>query len=1027
MRRAILSASALTFPLLLVSALGLRAAPNPNIAESDPRTPADEAKAFHLPPGFEIQLVASDPDIHKPLNIDFDDRGRLWVTQTVEYPFPLGDDGKLKHQDAVKILEDFGPDGRARKITTFADKLDIPIGVLPLLTTKPQDALIYSIPSIWRMRDSNGDGKADERTPLYSKYGFKDTHGMTSNFTWGFDGWVYACHGFSNESTIKGGDNRAITMQSGNVYRLRADGSHLEYFVHGEVNPFGLAFDPLGNLYTCDCETKPIWQLLRGGYYPSFGKPDDGLGFGPTMLESYTDSSAIAGVAFYAADHFPAAYRDNAFVGDVVTNRVNEFRLTWHGSTPHAVKENFLLSDDRWFRPVQTKLGPDGALYIADFYNRIIGHYEVPLNHPGRDHMRGRIWRIVYRGPDGKGPLPSAPRADWTTATVDELMKDLGHPNLAVRIKATNELAARGGKDAVAAVLGVMNRRDKAEAGDTWRRMHGLYVLERLGALDDATLGAAAKDKEFGVRVHAQRVLSERAKWTDDLHALALAGLKDANANVRRAAADAVGRHPAADNLRPLLDLYESAPAEDTHLFYVVRMALRDQLLPAKVWESIPLKPWTERDALAIADVSLGAPTPEAAAYLLKHLGQEAQNHDFLARAVHHIARYGSPDVTKALTVAARQQHPEDFGLQFALLQAVRNGTQERGLALDAADRAWADELVNKLLASKSPQEIKSGAELVAALKMESQESKVVAIATDKAIPREGREAAMAALTALNAGRNAGVLGKVLTDAGNAIELREGAAKLLAQANKPETQAQLLQALPAAPARLQTTIAAGLAGSPAGAAKLLDAVEAGKASARLLQERAVEAPLTASNIPGLNDRLAKLTKGLPPADQKIQQLIAARHKSFLEAKPDSEAGAKVFEKNCAICHTIASKGAKVGPQLDGVGIRGLDRLLEDVLDPNRNVDQAFRLTILNLKDGKVVRGLLLREEGEVLVMADDKGKEVRVAKADVDERSTSQQSPMPATFAEQVPQADFYNLMAFLLKQTAAPATKPPG
>ena len=117
-------------PLLLVSALGL--GPRKNIADTDPRTPADEAKAFHLPPGFEIQLVASDPDIHKPLNMDFDDRGRLWVTPDRRVPVPRGPDGKLKGQDAVKILEDFGPDGQARKITTFADKLDIPIGVLPL-------------------------------------------------------------------------------------------------------------------------------------------------------------------------------------------------------------------------------------------------------------------------------------------------------------------------------------------------------------------------------------------------------------------------------------------------------------------------------------------------------------------------------------------------------------------------------------------------------------------------------------------------------------------------------------------------------------------------------------------------------------------------------------------------------------------------------------------------------------------------------------------------------------------------------
>ena len=196
--------------------------------------------------------------------MDFDDRGRLWVTQTVEYPFPEKD-GKLKGQDAVKVLEDFGPDGKAHKITTFADDLDIPIGVLPLLSAKPQDAIVYSIPSIWRLRDTDGDGKADERTVLYTKYGHKDTHGMTGNFTWGFDGWVYACHGFSNESTVKGADGKPVTFQSGNVYRFRPDGSHLEYVTHGQVNPFGLAFDPLGDLYSCDCETKPIAQLLRGG------------------------------------------------------------------------------------------------------------------------------------------------------------------------------------------------------------------------------------------------------------------------------------------------------------------------------------------------------------------------------------------------------------------------------------------------------------------------------------------------------------------------------------------------------------------------------------------------------------------------------------------------------------------------------------------------------------------------------------------------------------------------------------------
>jgi putative heme-binding domain-containing protein len=1018
MRRAILFPSALI--LLLPASLVFSDLPHEDISSADPRTPADEVKAFHLPPGFEAQLVVSEPDIHKPLNMEFDDRGRLWVTETVEYPFPADATGKLKGQDSLKVLEDFGPDGKPRKITTFADGLDIPIGVLPMIGTKPQDVIVYSVPNIVRLRDADGDGKADERTVLYSKYGYKDTHGMTNDFTWGFDGWIYAEHGFSNESTVKGGDDKPITMQSGNVYRFLPDGSHLEYFTHGQVNPFGLAFDPLGNLYSCDCHTKPIMQLLRGGYYDSFGKPHDGLGYAPNMIERYDDSTAIAGIALYFADHYPEQYRGNAFIGDVVTNRVNEFRLTWQGSTPHAVKHDFLLSDDNWFRPVNVKLGPDGALYIADFYNRIIGHYEVPLNHPGRDHERGRIWRIVYKGKDGKTPQPAAPRADWTTASVADLVKDLGHPNLTVRIKAANELAARGGKEGVDAVLSVMKAAKPAKE-DGWRRMHGLWVLERSGALDDPTLAAAARDADPGVRVHAQRVLAERSKWTDDQRGLALVGLKDVDPNVQRAAADALGQHPSTDNIRPLLALRYAAPAEDTHLVYVVRIALRNQLQDASAWASLPLKDWTERDARGVADVALGVHTPESAAYLLKHLAQYQEPPETVVAAAHHIARFGAPDTVQSLLAFARGRQSDDLILLADLVKAYRNGAQERGVQLDDAAHAWASDVTDKLLASKGPEDVKAGAELVGLLKLQKQESRLIDSAGNKTAPREEREAALTALAAIDAVRHAGLLGRVLADPDDAIELREQAAKLLGQANKPAAQEQLFKALPTAPARLQTAIAAGLAGSKDGAVKLLDAVEAGKASARLLQEKAVEAPLASIDIPGVKDRLAKLTKGLPPADQKIQELIAARHKTFLSAKPDADAGATVFEKNCAICHQLAGKGAKVGPQLDGVGIRGLDRLLEDVLDPNRNVDQNFRLTILNMKDGKVVRGLFLREEGEVLVMADDKGKEVRVSRNDVDERSQSQQSPMPATFADQVPEADFNNLMAYLLKQTAKP------
>jgi putative heme-binding domain-containing protein len=154
----------------------------------------------------------------------------------------------------------------------------------------------------------------------------------------------------------------------------------------------------------------------------------------------------------------------------------------------------------------------------------------------------------------------------------------------------------------------------------------------------------------------------------------------------------------------------------------------------------------------------------------------------------------------------------------------------------------------------------------------------------------------------------------------------------------------------------------------------------------------------------------------------MHDLLQHRRDGFHKAAADAALGKQVFAKHCAACHQVGGEGARIGPQLDGIGIRGLDRLLEDVLDPNRNVDQAFRLTVLDLKNGKVVSGLLLKEEGAVLVLADAQGKEVRVAKEAVDQRNTAQISPMPADVADKIPEAEFYHLMAYLLGQRAREA-----
>jgi putative heme-binding domain-containing protein len=983
------------------------------IARTDPRTPEEEKKCFHLPPGFEIQLVASEPDIIKPINMNFDDRGRLWVTQSVEYPFPAP--ANRKARDTVKIFDGFYKTGRASKVTTFVDGLNIPIGILPMT----HGALVYSIPNIYLFGDSKGADHADSKQLFYGSIGRQDTHGMTSAFTWGFDGWIYACHGYANTSIMKGRDGKAVTMNSGNTYRIRPDGSHLEQFTHGQVNPFGLCFDALGNLYSADCHTRPVMMLLRNGYYESFGKPNDGLGFAPEMCDHDHGSTAIAGIVYYAADHFPPEYRDTVFMGNVVTNRINHDRLERHGSTLKAIETpDFLVSDDPWFRPVDLKLGPDGALYVADFYNRIIGHYEVPLTHPGRDHTRGRIWRIVYRGPDGKGKAVP-PRSDWSRETVAELVEDLAHPNLVVRMKATNQLVERGGRDAVAALQPLLH----TASSSPFQRMHGLWILERLHSLDDSTLQAAARDSEAGVRVHALRVLAERSQLTAADRHLALYGLKDRVPLVQRCAADVLGQHPSPANLQPLLTLRHAVPADDTHLLYVVRAALRDQLQSPDAWKKLAGAAWSPPDQQAIADVAPGVHSAEAAAYLLTYLKTLFEGpDDTRERYVHHVARYGSEQAVAALLDFCRKQPAPHLRQQAGLFKAIQQGTEERGASVPEAARQWADQLAGQLLRSRAPEEIQAGAELAKSLKLAAAQDRLVAVAQEKKAPEAPRQSAFDALAAINAARHTALIGRALEDAGEPVPLREHLARLLASLNQPAGQAELVKTLAVAPAQLQTAIAGGLAGSRQGAEQLLAAVRAGKASARLLQEWGVHLQL--DRYPDLKDEVGKLTAGLPSADQKLQALLNQRRDGFGKAAGDPARGSRVFEKNCAICHQLGGKGAKIGPQLDGVGVRGVDRLLEDVIDPNRNVDQAFRATVIGLTNGQVFTGLVLREEGQVVVLADSQGKEVRIPRSTIEQRTVSPLSPMPANLVDQISEADFYDLLAYLLKQRPPPGAK---
>jgi len=657
-----------------------------HVRTTDFQTPEEEMAGFKLPPGFEITLFASEPDITKPINMEFDDQGRLWVTQSSEYPIAAGTGAG---EDRITILEDLDGDGRADAFTHFDDHLNIPIGIMPV----SDGAVGFSIPSVYHFKDNDHDGKADEENVLLGPFGFKDTHGMVNNFFRGYDGWIHACHGFTNVSIVAGADGDSITLVSGNTFRFRPDGSRVEQTTNGRINPFGLAIDERGYLYSVDCHSKPIFQLIPGGDYPQWGRKDPAIGYAPEMMSYELGSTALAGLVYYTDRQFPDAYRGSFFTGDVVTCRIDRTTVTYQGTTPIAKKEEpFLTSEDPWFRPVDIKVGPDGSLYVADFYNRIIGHYEVALDHPGRDRLSGRIWKITYTGKD-RG---SVPVANWAKVDLGELIAGLDHPHLSTRLKVADRLVEVMGKKAVNPVLDQLST---AEVSPT-AYIHGLWVLHRLDALPGRLINEALHHRESIVRQHALRILAELTTLTTEQERMVLEGLADEDPFIRRTASEVLSRHPDADHVDPLLTLYSATGDEDSHLKYTTLLAVRNNLRGRGVAEKVAGKKWEGEKLATLVTAMRDVPSEATATFVLDYVLHHDLPPEALQKNLEFIGRYARSEQLSQIVPIITEKFVNDKQVQLSLFLRIQEGVAQRGLTIPSALRSWGSQLAEHFLSN---------------------------------------------------------------------------------------------------------------------------------------------------------------------------------------------------------------------------------------------------------------------------------------------------------------------------------------
>lgn len=477
-----------------------------------PLSPEESMKLAQVPVGFVLSLFASDPDIVNPINITWDDRGRAYVIETVDYPNNL-QAGDLGH-DRIHIAEDTDGDGKADKFTLFADKLSIPTSAVfangGLICTNGPDMIF--------LKDTNGDGRADERKVLFSGFNMGDTHADVSNLRYGFDNWIYATIGYSGFRGNVGGED--LSFSTG-VFRFKPDGSKLEFLQNTTNNTWGLGFTPDFDILGSTANGNPSWYMtFAKSFYenanlnqPRTPNRDGNPMFFPSSMDirqvdQFDRYTAGAGHAFYTSNRFPESYRDwTAFVCEPTGKLVGNFKITQGGAgyISTQLPNNLYNSADAWSGPVQAETGPDGAVWISDWYNLIIQHnptpnkssagydattgkggaYETPL----RDKSMGRIYRVYPKGSkDDVNPK-------LNPNSLDSLLAGLSHPNLFWRLQAQRLIVESGSAAAAAKLKEIVKAPDPGRAA-----IHAFYALQGLKALDDETIATAIHSKSRGLR-----------------------------------------------------------------------------------------------------------------------------------------------------------------------------------------------------------------------------------------------------------------------------------------------------------------------------------------------------------------------------------------------------------------------------------------------------------------------------------------------------------------------------------------------
>lgn len=967
--------------LLLIPSIALAQA-NAIVPDPDPEI---ERKSFIVAPGFEVSLYAADPLLAKPLNINFDPAGRLWVSSSEVYPqIKPGE----KANDKILILEDTDGDGKADKTTIFADGLLIPTGIEP----GDGGAYVANSTELIHLSASKPGQKADRSRVMLSGFGTEDTHHIIHTFRWGPDQSLYFNQSIYIHSHLET-PHGVKRLNGGGIWRFKPETTEAEVFVRGFVNSWGHHFDKFGqSLITDGAYGEGVNHGVPGAYYVT--------AVGATRLLSGMNpgSPKHCGLEVLSGRHLPDDWQGNVITNDFRGHRVCRFVLRDAASTYESREMTEVIKTNHpAFRPIDVKMGPDGAIYIADWYNPIIQHGEVDFRDPRRDKTHGRIWRVTAKD----RPLVAKPKL--VNATVPELLEQLKAPEGWTREKAKRVLKERG-KDAVLPELAKWVAALPADAEHA--RLEAAWVRQSFADVDMDTLNPLLAAKEPHVRAAAVRILSDTmmklnipGEWTK--------ALADDHPQVRMEAVRAVAawKTPAALELALSVLKKPMDPVLDYALWLTVR-DLEPYWLPAFKQGQLTL----DGDAKAIAFALNAVGSKDVAQPLLKLAKGTTVTPERRKALWLMLCKIGGPNEINDILQNAFEG--ADNAVRLELLQALETNVRNPSFGKMPKVEAKALTAYTQDAGAASAQ---AALRLLGLLKNEESRAMLETLALDEKRPVADRSAALEGLIHLG-GKTREFLNTNATKDKPALTRR-----LIAQA-------LTLSDVPAA-AQLATDVLATSdakdelgafydsflqrKGGPAILAKALNGktVPADVAKVGL---RAIRA--SSQNVPDLVAALTKagnlgVSKKEPTADE-VKSYVADVLKTG-----DAARGEQVFRRKeiqCLACHGIAGVGGQVGPDLTSIGASAQpDYLIESLLIPNKAIKEGFHALEVNTLSGKVVSGIKVRETKTELVLRNAEDKEVSIPADDIDTRKQTR-SLMPDGLVDTLTRQELIDLTRFL-------------